>query len=104
MDLLYATCVPVISDCVIAELEKLGSKYRLALQVAKDPRWTRLSCGHSKPYADDCIVETIQRHRIYLVATDDKPLRQRLRKIPGVPLMGVARGRYNVERLPDLTH
>ena len=101
MDLLYAKCVPAVSDCVVAELEKLGSRYRLALQVNEDPGFTRLKCGHSKPYADDCIVDTVLRHRIYLVGTNDKLLRRRPRKISGVPLMGVARGRYTVERLPD---
>lgn len=32
MDCLYAKCTPYITDCVIAELEKLGTKYRLALR------------------------------------------------------------------------
>ena len=35
MDCLYATCIPCITDCVLAELEKLGQKYRVALRVAK---------------------------------------------------------------------
>jgi U3 small nucleolar RNA-associated protein 24 len=35
MDCLYAECVPCITDCVLAELEKLGQKYRVALKVAK---------------------------------------------------------------------
>ena len=35
MDCLYATCIPCITDCVLAELEKLGQKYRVALKVAK---------------------------------------------------------------------
>lgn len=35
MDCLYAECTPCITDCVIAELEKLGQKYRVALKVAK---------------------------------------------------------------------
>ncbi len=35
MDCLYAECTPVITDCVMAELEKLGQKYRVALKVAK---------------------------------------------------------------------
>lgn len=35
MDCLYAECVPCITDCVVAELEKLGQKYRVALKVAK---------------------------------------------------------------------
>ncbi|CAJ0768999.1 5379_t:CDS:2, partial [Entrophospora sp. SA101] len=32
MDCLYAKCIPCITDCVIAELEKLGPKYRIALR------------------------------------------------------------------------
>lgn len=35
MDCLYAECIPCITDCVVAELEKLGQKYRVALKVAK---------------------------------------------------------------------
>lgn len=35
MDCLYAECIPCITDCVVAELEKLGHKYRVALKVAK---------------------------------------------------------------------
>ena len=39
MDCLYAECVPHITDCVMAELEKLGQKYLVALRIAKDPRF-----------------------------------------------------------------
>ena len=35
MDCLYAQCTPCITDCVMAELEKLGQKYRVALKIAK---------------------------------------------------------------------
>jgi hypothetical protein len=35
MDCLYAECTPCITDCVLAELEKLGQKYRVALKIAK---------------------------------------------------------------------
>ena len=35
MDCLYAECIPCITDCVMAELEKLGQQYRVALKVAK---------------------------------------------------------------------
>jgi hypothetical protein len=35
MDCLYAECTPIVTDCVMAELEKLGQKYRVALKVAK---------------------------------------------------------------------
>lgn len=30
MDCLFAKCVPCITDCVVGELEKLGSKFRVA--------------------------------------------------------------------------
>ena len=102
--------IPCISDCVIAELEKLGQKYRLALRcvpslalslshppgrltpppfsnsVARDPRFERLPCSHKGTYADDCIVERVNSHRCYIVATCDRALRRRLRKVPGVPV------------------
>lgn len=41
------------------------------------------------------------KDRIYLVATNDRDLKRRIRKIPGVPLISVARGKYVIERLPD---
>ncbi|KAH6648891.1 Fcf1-domain-containing protein [Truncatella angustata] len=69
MDLLYAKANPIITDCVMAELEKLGPRYRLALRIARDTRWERLKCDHKGVYADDCIVDRIIKHRVYLVAT-----------------------------------
>ncbi|GJN75277.1 hypothetical protein PLICBS_009374 [Purpureocillium lilacinum] len=97
MDCLYAKCNPIITSCVMAELEKLGPKYRLALRVARDERWQRLQCDHKGVYADDCLVDRVSKNRIYIVGTNDKALKQRLRKIPGVPLMSVARGKYVIE-------
>ncbi|KAF4985783.1 hypothetical protein FDECE_16318 [Fusarium decemcellulare] len=94
MDCLYAKCNPIITSCV------LGTKYRLALRVARDERWTRLECDHKGVYADDCLVDRVQKNRIYIVGTNDKALKQRLRKIPGVPIMSVARAKYVIERLP----
>lgn len=57
MDCLLAKCIPCITDCVMAELEKLGTKYRLALRLAKDPRFERLPCTHAGTYADDCLLQ-----------------------------------------------
>lgn len=80
---------------------QLGPKYRLALRIARDERWERARCDHKGIYADDCIVSRVQTHKIYLVATNDRDLKRRIRKIPGVPILSVARGKYVVERLPD---
>ncbi|RKF74323.1 rRNA-processing protein FCF1 [Golovinomyces cichoracearum] len=101
MDTLYAKCIPIITSCVMAELEKLGPRYRLALRIARDERWEHLKCDHKGIYADDCIVDRVMKSKIYLVATNDRDLKRRIRKIPGVPILSVARGKYLIERLPD---
>lgn len=93
--------IPCVTDCVLAELEKLGHRYRIALRVARDPRFERLTCSHQGTYADDCLVQRVTASRCYIVATCDRELRRRIRKIPGVPLMYIVRRRYAIERLPD---
>lgn len=56
---------------------------------------------HKGTYADDCIVQRVTQHRCYIVATCDRDLKRRLRKIPGVPIMYIAQHRYSIERMPD---
>ena len=101
MDCLYAKCIPYVTDCVMGELEKLGAKYRVALRIVKDPRFVRLPCMHKGTYADDCLVQRVTQHKCYIVATCDKDLKRRIRKIPGVPIMYIHQHRYSIERLPD---
>jgi U3 small nucleolar RNA-associated protein 24 len=101
MDCLLGKCIPYMTDCVIAELEKFGQKYRLALRLSKDPRIQRLVCTHKGTYADDCLVERVTQDRVFIVATCDKDLKRRIRKIPGVPIMYIASHKYTIERMPD---
>merc|ERR1712048_293383 len=101
IDCLYAKCIPMITDCVLGELEKLGSHYRVALRIAKDPRFERLPCLHSGTYADDCLINRVTQHKCYIVATCDRDLKRRIRKVPGVPIMYIAQHRYTIERMPD---
>jgi U3 small nucleolar RNA-associated protein 24 len=101
MDCLLAKCTPCITDCVMAELEKLGGKYRIALRLAKDPRFERIPCHCKGNYADDCLVNMAKQWRCFIVATCDKELRGRIRKIPGVPCMYISGYRYTVERMPE---
>ena len=101
MDCLLAKCTPVLTDCVVAEIEKMGHRYRLALKLTKDPRFKRLTCTHRGTYADDCIVDRIKQHRCYIVATMDKDLKRRIRKVPGVPIMGIGGHKYKIERMID---
>ncbi|KAG4066837.1 hypothetical protein HA402_012904 [Bradysia odoriphaga] len=101
MDCLYAKCIPYITDCVQAELEKMGPKFKLALRIIKDARFERITCMHKGTYADDCLVNRVTQHKCYIVATNDKDLKNRIRKIPGVPIMYVSQYRYTIERMPD---
>ncbi|XP_078049034.1 FCF1 rRNA-processing protein Bka [Augochlora pura] len=101
MQCLYAKCIPYVTDCVIGELEKLGQRYKIALKILRDPRFERLHCAHKGTYADDCIVNRVTQHKCYIVATNDRDLKRRIRKIPGVPIMYVSRHRYTIERMPD---
>jgi len=101
MDTLYAKCIPYITDCVMAELEQLGSKYRIALRIVKDPRFERLTCNHKGTYADDCLVQRVTQHKCYIVATCDRDLKRRIRKISGVPIMFLSQHRYKMERMAD---
>nr|XP_027200370.1 rRNA-processing protein FCF1-like [Dermatophagoides pteronyssinus] len=102
MDCFLAKCIPYVTDCVAGELEKMGHRYRLALKLAHDPRIVRLTCDHPGTYADDCIVRRVTNHRCYVVGTSDKNLKLRLRKIPGVPIVYVAKHKYELERLPEV--
>jgi U3 small nucleolar RNA-associated protein 24 len=102
MDCLLAKCRLLITDCVMAELEKLGSAYRVALRIAKDERIGRLQCTHAGSYADDCLVRRVQQHKCYIVCTCDRDLKRRIRKIPGVPIMYITRHQFSIERFADV--
>ena len=41
------------------------------------------------------------QHKCYIVATCDRDLKRRIRKVPGVPIMYITQHRYSIERMPD---
>ncbi len=47
----------------------------------QDPRFERVPCSHKGTYADDCLCERVKAHRCYIVATCDRDLRRRIRKV-----------------------
>eukprot|EP00483_Globobulimina_turgida_P001870 UN01872 len=99
--ILLAKCYLYVTDCIVGEAEKMGRKYKSMLRSMKDPRIKRLKCQHKGIYADDCICRRVNQHRIFLVATCDRDLKKRLRKIPGVPIVYIQAYRFTVERLPE---
>ena len=104
MNCLLAKCIPIITDCVLSELEKFGTKYRLALRIIKDPRFKRFICDHKGTYADDCLVNICNQHKCFIVATCDRQLKTRLRKIPGTPILSIVNHKYSIERFAEINN
>lgn len=103
MDCLLAKVIPILTDCVVAELEKLGLQYRVALRLSKDERFERYPCSHKGVYADDCLIDRVTNHKCFMVATCDRELKRRIRKIPGVPIVYITGHKYQIERFADVT-
>ena len=103
MNCLLSKCIPIITDCVMSELEKFGNKYRLALRIVKDPKFRRFICDHDGNYADDCLVNICKQHKCFIVATCDRQLKSRIRKIPGTPIMSIVGHKYSIERFVDVS-
>merc|ERR1712071_593451 len=78
------------------------NKYTLALKMLKDPRFKRLTCTLPGTYADDCLTQRVEQHKCFIVATCDRDLKRRIRKIPGVPIMYISKHKYVIERMPDV--
>lgn len=75
--------------------------YSKPTSLAKDPRFERIPCSCKGTYADDCLVNMATQWKCFIVATCDKELRRRVRKIPGVPTMFITQHKYTVERMPE---
>ena len=43
---LLAKCYLYVTDCIVAEAEKMGRKYKSMLRSIRDPRIKRLRCQH----------------------------------------------------------
>lgn len=47
------------------------------------------------------VTQRAEQHRCYIVATCDKELKRRIRKIPGVPIMYISNRKYSIERMAE---
>ncbi|KAG0438641.1 rRNA-processing protein FCF1 [Dictyocoela muelleri] len=88
-----------IPQCVFSELSKLKNKDKISISVIKMIDHEVLICDHKGDYADDCLYDRVNVHRCYVLATCDTGLKQRVRKISGVPLMYIRGHKYEVEGL-----
>ena len=74
-----ACCVLCAACCVLPS--DAPSPFPPARLPRQDPRVERLPCSHRGTYADDCICERVSQHKCYIVATCDRDLRRRIRKV-----------------------
>lgn len=87
-----------VPECVFGELEKLGRVYRLALTMVRSMKHEVLKCDHKGCYADDCIINRVKESKNFIVATSDANLRQRIKKVPIVPVVYFKGHRCATER------
>lgn len=99
---LLAETVLCVTNCIVAELRKIGPPVAAALALAT--RLKRLKCGHGSPIAaSDCICNLVgqQNRKKYFVASKDQELLMRLREVPGVPLVYLDRTVLVLEKISD---
>jgi U3 small nucleolar RNA-associated protein 24 len=99
LDCLCALYVPVVTRCVILELEKLGIKFRLALKCIRNEKIIKIECNHSPNiiYADDCIYNTAKNNKCYMVATCDKDLKRRIRNNLKTFLISIKKKKFYID-------
>lgn len=95
---------PMITQCCMQAL--YDTKNQRAIELAKT--FERRKCNHREAIdPHDCIesivnIDGVNKHR-YIVATQNHPLRKKLRKIAGVPLIFMNRSVMVMEPMSDAT-
>ncbi|KAJ9119560.1 hypothetical protein QFC22_003269 [Naganishia vaughanmartiniae] len=81
-------CKPMITQCSMEALYKLGKEHQAITDIAKD--FERRRCNHRTAIEEiDCIKDVVgpaNKHR-YTMAVQSAQLRQHLRAVPGVPVI-----------------
>jgi len=94
---------PMITQCSIAALYKLGPEGQRIVDLAKT--FERRRCGHLETplEPDECMLAVVgprNQHR-YVVATQSESLRRKLREVEGVPLVCWNRAVMVLEMMSD---
>ncbi|GAA5836962.1 hypothetical protein JCM3766R1_006491 [Sporobolomyces carnicolor] len=103
-DVLQGVVKPMITQCCIQALYDLGPEGQPFVEFAKE--FERRKCNHFKPRPQDECLESVagtsNPHR-YVFATQSIDLRQQLRKVPGTPIVYIARSVVLLETPSDQT-
>ena len=99
LECLNSIAIPCVSECVIMELEKLGTKFKLALKYLKKRNIIKIKCFHPKNiiYADDCIFNTVNLFRHFIVATCDINLKKRVKKLSSSQIITIKKNKFRLE-------
>lgn len=85
----------------MAKIEKSRQKYRVALRIAKDPRFEQLPCTHKGTYAVTAACREELSTSVTLWPQLAGTLNAESRKVPGVPITSISNLRHSTERMPD---
>ncbi|GAA5885698.1 hypothetical protein JCM16303_003119 [Sporobolomyces ruberrimus] len=103
-DVLQGTVKPMITQCCIQALYDQGEQGQAAVDMAKE--FERRKCNHFKPRPEDeCMTAMAgeDNKNRYVIATQSLELRQVLRKVPGTPIVYIARSVVLLETPSDQT-
>ncbi|QRV74953.1 rRNA processing protein, Fcf1 family protein [Ceratobasidium sp. AG-Ba] len=101
---LQGECKLMITQCSMVELYKLGPSAQPVVDMAKG--FERRRCNHREAVENEPCVEAVvgetNKHR-YVVASQSTDLRNKLRKIPAVPMVHINRSVMVLEPVSDAT-
>ncbi|KAG8793689.1 hypothetical protein FRC12_001931 [Ceratobasidium sp. 428] len=101
---LQGDCKLMITQCSMVEIYKLGPSAQPIVDMAKD--FERRRCNHREAIENEPCVEGVvgetNKHR-YVVATQSTDLRNKLRKIPAVPVVHINRSVMVLEPCSEAT-
>ncbi|CAE6517421.1 unnamed protein product [Rhizoctonia solani] len=96
--------IEVITQCSMVELYKLGPSAQQIVDLAK--LFERRKCNHREAIENEPCIESVigeaNKHR-YVVASQSTDLRNKLRKIPAVPLVHINRSVMVLEPRSEAT-
>ncbi|CAE6456463.1 unnamed protein product [Rhizoctonia solani] len=101
---LQGECKLMITQCSMVELYKLGPSAQHIVDLAK--LFERRKCNHREAIENEPCIESVvgelNKHR-YVVASQSTDLRNKLRKIPAVPLVHINRSVMVLEPRSEAT-
>lgn len=101
--LLGAPAYPVVTECVVRELRRLGDDFTNAAIFAK--RVKRVPCVHDgKADVAECLLSHLRSpsHAAFVLATNDPEASQKAARVPGVAIVSILNQKKLILQAPSL--